>query len=144
MSGISWHSQYVKSPLSSWYPTKLCRLHRFYVFYILSMWHHKLTSEPPLSYTGHLKCRLCHIKSVVPLEMWNTTYKCDSKDRLFRQGVPLPVLSILQTMYFNRCLSVAFSFVRLHVYRMGSDILFLSMCFEIESVVLSWCRAHCW
>ena len=88
---------------------------------ILPVWHLKLTSEPTMRYTISATLRLTwhQISCSKALRC-----ECDNKDPQFGGGALLILLSTLQAMCCKMCLSVAFRFVRLHVYRMGLDIVF--------------------
>ena len=88
---------------------------------ILPVWHLKLTSEPTMQYIISAALRLSwhQISCSKTLRC-----ECDNKDPQFGGGALLIVLSTLQAMCCKMCLSVAFSFVRVHVYRMGLDIVF--------------------
>ena len=65
-------------------------------------------------------CGLCDIKSAVSIHY--SSPKCNNKCSLFGGGVLPNVLSILQERHINRSLSVAFSFVRLLICRIGLEM----------------------
>ena len=98
----------------------LSRLCRFYIFcWTIAPCLCNFKNWPQNSTMIYLlPCGLCQIGCSNTLQLPQSNNKCS----LFGGGVSPAVLSILQAMYFNGSLSVAFSFVRLHVCRIGSGM----------------------
>ena len=76
-----------------------------------------------------------------PLRILQFLFMCNDNVPRFGGGLPLDVFSILEAaghnVVHNGSLKVAFSFIRLHVYRIGPELYFRPCVIEIESVVQS-------
>ena len=74
-----------------------------------------------------------------PLRILQFLSMCNDNVPLFGGGLLQHVLSILEAAGHNVVmgLRVAFSFIRLHIYRIGPELYFRPCVIEIESVVQS-------
>ena len=75
-----------------------------------------------------------------PLPILQFPSICNDHVPLFGGGLPLDVLSILQAIHCDGSLRVAFSFIRLHVCKIGTELCFCQCVIEIEEL----CKDQVW